>query len=414
MEIKIPASLSADRIRGYLHDPLYRNSLYLSLGRYVDVGAGFFFWIFAARLYSITDVGIATALISSLGIVIAFARLGLDTSIIRFMPIYDHDRVYNSSLGITLIAAVIGGLIYPFIIGFISPELAFIKDYVGIFLIIVIANAITLTTGYAFLAVRRADRRFVQNLITSSRLLFLFPFVALGALGIFYSYGLVFALGSVYALLIIRKHVRLTFRIDLKFVRETFHFTFYNYISFLLEFIPTAILPIIIVEILSPADAALYYIAYAIGNLVLIIPNAMGTSFFIEGCHGMNLRKGVYRALRTNYAILIPAILFLFFFGDLLLSFFGTDYAGAFDLLRIIAISSLAVTIHNLFIPYLNIRHRVREVFIISLARFVLLTGLSYILLLRYGLMGAGYAWAITYLVIGFGIAAYVKYEGLV
>lgn len=406
-QISIPKDIST--LRKHLRNPFYRNSLYITLGRFVDVGFGFLFWTFAARLYSVGEVGIATALISSLGLVMIFSRFGFDFTIIRFMPSHDHSRVFNTSLWITTVAAAVIGIIYLAAIDLISPEIAFIRDYAPLFLLFAVVNSVTLITGNALLSFRKADLKFVQNFIMGVRLPLLLPLALLGSLGIFYAFGFAYLVAAVFALVVIRGYVTISPRIDREFARKTFRFSSYNYLANLFLYIPTYIMPILIVNLLTPEDAALYYVAFAIGNLVLIIPDAMSTSFFVEGSHGINLRKGVFRNLAATYAILIPAVLFIVIFGEVLLGFFGEDYLAAFDLLKVIAISSLFVTVYNLFIPLQNIRLQVRGIAIISLIRFVLLLGLSYAFLIRFGVIGAGYAWAITYVILSVGIAAFVK-----
>lgn len=406
-QISIPKDIST--LHKHLQNPFYKNSLYITLGRFADVGFGFLFWILAARAYSVGEVGIATALISSLGLVMIFSRFGFDFTIIRFMPSHDHSRVFNTCLWITTVAAVVVGIIYLATIDLISPEIAFIRDYAVLFLLFAAVNSVTLITGNSLLAFRRADLKFIQNFIMGVRLPLLLPLAFLGSLGIFYAFGFAYLFAAVFALVIIQGYVTFSPRIDPEFARKTFRFSSYNYLANLFLYIPTYIMPILIVNLLSPEDAALYYVAFAIGNLVLIIPDAMSTSFFVEGSHGINLRKGVFRNLAATYAILIPAVLFIVIFGDVLLGFFGEDYLAAFDLLKVIAISSLFVTVYNLFIPLQNIRLQVRGIAIISLIRFVLLLGLSYAFLIRFGVIGAGYAWAITYVILSVGIAAFVK-----
>jgi len=410
MDIPLPKTIP--EIRDYLRNPFYRNSFYITLGRFADVGFGFLFWTLAARLYSVGEVGIATALISSLGLVMAFSRLGFDVAIIRFMPSNDHSRVFNTSLWITTGAAIVVGIIYLAVIDLISPEIAFIRDYAPLFLLFAIVNSVTLITGNALLSFRKADLKFVQNLIMGVRLPLLLPLVLLGSLGIFYSFGFAYLVAAVFALVMIRGYVTLTPRIDREFTRETFRFSSFNYLAHVFLYVPTYIMPILIVNLLSPEDAALYYVAFAIGNLVLIIPDAMSTSFFVEGSHGINLRKGVFRNLTATYAILIPAVLSIFFFGEHLLRLFGEEYLAAFDLLRIIVISSLFATIHNLFTPLQNIRLRAGVIAVMNLIRFILLLGLSYVFILGYGVIGAGYAWMITYVILSVGIVAFVKGKG--
>jgi len=410
MDISHPKTIP--KVREYLKNSFYRNSLYIALGRFSDAGFGFLFWTLAAQLYSVGEVGIATALISSLGLVMTFSRLGFDTAIIRFMPSYDHSKVFSTCLWITTGAVVVVGMIYLAAIDLISPEISFIKDYAPLFLLFAIFNSVTLISGNAYLSFRRANVKLVQNLIMGVRLPLLLPFTFLGSLGIFYAFGFAYLAAAVFALVITRSYVTLSPRVDWEFTRNTFNFSSFNYLANLFLNIPPYIIPILILNLLSPVDAALYYIAFAIGNLVLIIPNAMSTSFFVEGSHGFNLRKGVIRNLIATYAILIPAVLLIIIFGDILLGLFGKEYLAAFNLLRIIAASSLFVTIYNLFIPFQNIRLQFGGVVVVNLIWFVLLLGLSYIFLPLFGVIGGGYAWAITHIILDIVIITFVKRKG--
>ena len=399
-------------LRNYFKNPIYHNSLYLTFGRFLDVGFGFLFWALAARLFSVSDVGIATALIASIGLVIAISRLGFDMSIIRFMPSHDHSRVFNSCLWITTAATIVVGIIYIAAIDFISPNIAFIRDYALFFILFAIVNSFTLTTGNAFLSIRKANLKFIQNLIMGVRLPLLLLFVFLGSLGIFYSFGVAYIVGAVFALLIIPGYFPLSLNIDWEFIRKTLRFSSLNYLTGLFQMVPGLVMPIIIVNLVSPKDAALYYIAFAIGNLVLIIPDAMSMSFLVEGSHGVNLREGMIRTLAASYAVLVPAILFIFFFGNILLGFFGKDYQAAFDLLRVIVVSSLFVTIYLVFISIQFIRLKAGAMVVLTLIHFVLFIGLSYVFLIWFGVVGAGYAWALTHMIIGAGIVVFARVKG--
>jgi O-antigen/teichoic acid export membrane protein len=86
----------------------------------------------------------------------------------------------------------------------------------------------------------------------------------------------------------------------------------------------------------------------------------------------------------------------------------------AFDLLRIIALSSFPVAVYSLFVPIQNVRMRVEGVVKLNALRCVLLLGLSYVLMQRYGILGAGYAWMATYVVIVLGIGWVAWKEGWV
>ncbi len=407
--MNLPLFKTTPDVQELLRNSFYKNSFYIALGRFADVGFGFLFWTLAARMYSVGEVGIATVLISSLGLVMAFSRLGFDIAIIRFMPSHDHNQVFNTCLVITTVAAIGIGIIYLTTIDLISPELTFIRNYTPFFLLFAIVNSVALISENAFLSLRKADLKFIQNLIMGVRLPLLLPFAFLGGMGIFYSFGFAYLAAAVFALVMIQGYVTLAPRIDWEFTRKTFHFSSLNYFSSLFQNMPELVMPILIVSLLDPESAAIYFVANAIGSLVLIIPDSMSTAFFVEGSHGINLRKGIARTLVAICAVLTPAIISVLFFGDFFLGLLGKEYIAAFELLKIIAISSIFVTTYKLFIPLQNIRLKVGGIVAINLIRFVLILGLSYVLLTTLGVIGAGYAWAITHILLSVGIVGIVK-----
>jgi len=56
--------------------------------------------------------------------------------------------------------------------------------------------------------------------------------------------------------------------------------------------------------------------------------------------------------------------------------------------------------LHNFFVPILNLQMKVKELIKLNFIRFSLLIGLSYILLTPYDILGFGYAWMITYVIL--------------
>ena len=116
------------------------------------------------------------------------------------------------------------------------------------------------------------------------------------------------------------------------------------------------------------------------------------------------MRKSVPRTVYASLLFLVPAVLFLLLFGDRLLGLLKGEYVEAFDLLRIIALSSFLVAVYSLFVSIQNVRMRVESIVMLNALRCVLLLGLSYVLTQRYGILGAGYAWMATYGVVVLGI----------
>lgn len=384
-------------VRKTLNEPLLRNSLFIMLTSVSTAFVGFLFWLVAARLYTQEDVGIATAIISAMGLLVLISRLGFDQSIIRFFPKCDKDRALGTVLLITTAFSLILGGVFVATAGYWVPDLQIVTTFAPFFLIVLAANMITVFIGTSFIAVRKGDYYFLQGLSFGSRLIFLLPLSILGTLGIFTSFGLSFIVALVISfVLLFRFGVRWK-GIDLGFIRESFHFSMAGYFSLLFMTAPQLILPLIVMGILGPAETAQYYIVYAVISILFFVPSSFAHSLFVEGSHGEALKESVLRALAGTYAIVIPIVLLLLVFGNLILGLIGPAYAEGVDLLRVMALSGIFLCVCETFLAIRKIQDDIKSLFYFSLVLSVLILGLSVVMLLRFGLIGVGYAWLVAY-----------------
>lgn len=404
----------AGYLRKGLRIQLYKNSFFIILTRVLTVVTGFAFWLVAARLYSIENVGLATALFSMSTLILQFSTFGLENSVIRFFGSYDRSKVINTSLIVTTGSAVVFGLIYILLAGVISPELSFVQTpvYGTIFLFFVIISSIVLITGSAFVGMRKAEYSLAQNIVLISRIVLLVPLLYLGAIGILSAIGIAYVLVCILVFYQLGKFVRFGWDVDYGFLKKYLSFFSGNYVANMLYNATYTVTPILVLDILGQAEAAKYYIAFTIGTFFFQIPYAIGTSLFVEGSHGESLRKNVVRALTIIYAILIPAVIFIYFFGSSILAFFGKNYVESTELLKIIAFSSFFYAIYALMIPIQNVRMKVKSVVALNLVLFTLFAGLSCIFLVRFGIVGVGYAMLSTYFIMACIIVSIVKIEG--
>jgi O-antigen/teichoic acid export membrane protein len=134
-----------------LRDPLFKNSFFLASSRIINISVGFFFWMAAARIYSVGDVGLTTALIASQSLITLFSLFGFDFSLIRFLPASNKRNVYNTCLVITSVFSIIISVLYISCIEIISPELVFLQKHklAAFFLLFSLLNTITLINGNA-------------------------------------------------------------------------------------------------------------------------------------------------------------------------------------------------------------------------------------------------------------------------
>jgi O-antigen/teichoic acid export membrane protein len=348
MKIAIPKTRA--EMQHHLRDPLLKNSIFIMLTSITSAGFGFIFWMLAAKLYSPQDVGIATALISSMGLLVLLSRFGLDFSIIRFFPGADKSRIFSTSAIITTSFAVIFGAVFIAGVDIISPELGLLKSprNAALFLIFLAASSVTALTAISFIAIRKAAFQFIQSIIVGSRILFLIPLIALGAIGIFGAVGISFVLALAAALaLLVRSGVRPGLVVDRGFLDEAFHFSAGNYLAGLFVAAPNMILPIMVLNVLGAEQAAYYYIAFAIASLLFMIPNAISMSLFVEGSHGEALKRTVVKSLIVIFSLLVPAAVLLYLCGGWVLGMVGADYAaGGLEVLRVMVLASLFVGVN--------------------------------------------------------------------
>jgi len=168
-----------------------------------------------------------------------------------------------------------------------------------------------------------------------------------------------------------------------------------NYLTSLFIATPTAVLPIMIVNLLGPIQNAFFYIAWMMATMLFAIPIGVSYSLLAEGSHfDHKLREYVTKSLRFSFLLLVPAAIALILLGKGLLFIFGHSYSlNALHLLWVLAISSLPLNINYIYISILRMTHRIKELVIMwaLIAAAVLVT--SYLVVPSTGIIGTGYAW---------------------
>ncbi|PKL62078.1 MAG: polysaccharide biosynthesis protein [Methanomicrobiales archaeon HGW-Methanomicrobiales-2] len=413
MAVALPKNFS--EVRRHLQEPLIRNSFFIMASSFVAAGFGFFFWMIAARFYSQADVGIATALMSSMGLLILISRLGLDQSVIRFFPLRDKNKVLGTAILVPTAVALGAGVLFIAAVDVISPELTIVRTVAPLYLIFLGAYSITWVLEGAFNALRKSEHYFTLNLLYGTRILFLVPLVFLGAMGIFSAFGLSFVLGLILALVLLaRCSVRPALGVDRVFLREAWQFSAGAYIAGILMSAPNMVIPIMVLHVLGAESTANYYITYAIVSILFMIPYAFTTSLFVEGSHGGEMKKSVLRTLASMFALLIPATIGLSLFGEQILNLIGKDYVEGIALLQVLAASALFVSVCQTFISIAKVRNDIRSLIILSSFISVALLALGYTLMNRFGLIGMGYAWLGTYVAGTFLVGIILKKKGWV
>lgn len=366
---------------------------------------GFFFWMIAARLYPSDVVGLATALISVALLLTSLSMLGFDIGLIRFLPNEKNKTdMINTCFTIVGIFSMVSALIFIIGLNFWSPVLLFLGEKVNYILLFILFTGIfsifTLQIS-VFIAFRTTEFSLIAQAIAGLRLLFLVLLISLGALGIFYSWGMAICAAFIAGILLILK-LHSEYRpkpiIRKRIVANMLRFSLGNYVAEIFRQLPGFLLPLLIVNILEPEVGAYFYIAWTIAAILFMIPHAVNFSLLAEGSfQPEKLRSNVIKAMKLIFMLLIPLILLIFFFGDVILSIFGEAYSeNALKLLWVLALSAIPLALNNLYITIVRVQQHMKPLMSLYIFTASFTIGIGCILMNAMGLFGIGLAWILS------------------
>ena len=402
-------ALIVSRTRETLRSSLYTNAMYLILAQATMAGLGFFFWVIVARYYTEAELGYSSAIISTIGLVALTGHIGLDSFLVRFLAGAENPRrLFNTCLtyaGLaTGVAAIIGVAGMPLW----SPRLAFVSTqpvFFAAFVCFAVVNTLSGLCSSGFIAGRQAKYLLLKDALFSGTKLFL-PLLFVQhfhAFGVVASVGLAATVGLLASLLLFIPRVLPGYvpvpTFGAKLVRRAWGFSGMSYGISLIAAAPRFIMPLIVINVLGPEENAYFYVAWAIATLLFAIPTSMGQSLFAEGSHDKRkLGRDIRRATMLSGLLLVPAILFVWLLGDVVLLAFGGSYSErSIELLRILALVGLPMTFERIYFTVLRIRGRLRELTIWRTVLSVVLLSACALLIPSGGLKVIGWVWLATH-----------------
>jgi len=396
---------SREKLEQVTTTPLYSNAFYLMLTTAVMALLGFFFWMIVARFYTEAEVGFGSAIISAISLLSIISMVGLNVSLVRFLPHADKPQdLINSCYTLSgLISLVIAGIFLAGL-GFWSPALAFVNQnaiFASAFIVFTILWTLLNLLTFTFIARRRAGFVLLKNTIFSVlRLPLPIPFVLFfHAFGIIASWGIAVAVAVAVSVFLFLPKVQDSYKpvptLRLSLFKDMWRYSSGNYLANLFMASPALILPLMVVNMLGAEQNAYFYIGWMMATLLFSIPLAVSQSLFAEGSHFEDkLKEDVTRSLKFTYLLLVPSVIVLILAGKWLLLAFGQSYSlNALHLLWVMSLSSLPLALSYIYTGILRVTGRIKELTAIwgFIALSVLLA--SYLIMPVTGIIGAGYAW---------------------
>lgn len=319
-----------------LGDHLVRGALNLMFSSGIQAGLGFAFWIIVARLFAAGDVGKASSLISASGLISYLALFGLNSTLTLFLPTARNKNSLITAAFVTVAcaAAIISGF-YTLLIPFIAPKLESVVhsvEVVAVFAILTAFAATNLLTDSIFIAARNSSLCALTDGVvgSGSKIIFGVLLAGTGAFGLFSASIAGFAAAAAVSVFLIWRILgwRPSTTNPLKTLKPLFKFSGANYVTNCLNFLPSVIIPIIVLDRLGPTVAGYYFVAFQMASLLYSAVYAVEQSFMAEASQpGANWRVVRKRSRRLAVILFVPGGLILAIAAHWILMIFGSEYS---------------------------------------------------------------------------------------
>ncbi len=394
--------------------PLYRNAFFIMLASLIGAPLGFVFLFVVYKYYDLTDAGYAAAMVNTITFLVGIGSLGLPIALIRFLPESDDPpALVNTSLSIAGGLSAALALVFILGLGIWAPNLRLIFAN-PVYLLIIPLTAMAYAFGpvldQATIGVRRADLFAIRVAILSVikiplPLLFVLAFrdELGGTLGVYMSWSLSFAISVIVVGLVLLPRVipgyRPRPRLSRSRLRPMFRFSVGNWVASLIGSAGSLLLTLLIINTLPEATGstavAVYYAVTVVAGILIVIPQATMSSLYAEASQrNAERRRDERRAIGLSIALLIPGIIAMWLFADVLLRLFeNTTLAdqGAGPL-RILTLSSIPIFLNSVFGTRVRVRKEIIPLIVSAAIGSGVTLGLGYVLLQSYGLVGLAIA----------------------
>ncbi|VVB91063.1 Polysaccharide biosynthesis protein [uncultured archaeon] len=388
-------------------DSILKNSMHLIVTNFLSLVLGFFFWMIATRFYLPKEIGIISAILSSMLLISTLSTIGLPSAMTFYLPIYSKDanKIINSSLIISIIISVIFSLIFLFGIDTWAPDL---KPVLGnleltvIFIIATIMTTVSLLMAGIFTAGKRSSFQMIkENVFNTIKIFLLVLFAGFGAIGIFISWsvGLIASMVIGFILLYkLWKYIPNSFNFPINsIIKDMAKFSFGVYIAGIFSNLPKLIFPILIVGMISADSAGYFFIAMTVAGILYGIPESMVGPFIAESSDKEKFEKNIIKTIRFNLLLLIPGLILVIFFGKFVLNIFNPNYANnSFATLIILSMASIPTSFVVMFNMINGAQKKIMKMIVINIITSLSIIILSIPLMKIWNIEGIAIAYLIT------------------
>lgn len=397
----------------HLRTPLYLNAYAMMASNLLSSALGVVYWGLAARLYSVDQVGISSAVLSTMLFLTGIAQLNLRAALVRLVPEAGEGvaRLVWIAYGVSLAAtALVASVVFAgmaltnqgvvVLSGLASP--------VGVVVLVLGTLAWTVFTlqDGVLIGLRKTIWLPVENgLYGLVKIVMLVALVAaLPALGIIVSWivPMIAAVLIVTAALAWRwlpAHALANRGRSMVLSRDrVLRYAAADYGGSLIALASTALLPVLIVAMSDAHTGGTFYVVWLIATSLNLLPTNMCASMTVEALHaGADLAQEVRRTIIHMGRLLVPTVILVIVLADWIMRIFGPEYVvGGTTALRIVALAVLPFSVNALYLATCRIQARGGQIVRAQAALTLLTLGGTVIALPVAGISGVALAWLVA------------------
>jgi O-antigen/teichoic acid export membrane protein len=244
------------------------------------------------------------------------------------------------------------------------------------------------------------------GLFSVLKIVLLFPLVFLGTMGILtaWGFGILFAVLVMWILFFGRLMEGYRYRPSgiKKELKNIINYSIINYIGEIFRTLPTLILPILAVHLVSPEHGGYFFISWMIANVIFYMVYMFTLPLVVEGAENIDQIAGkINKSKNFAIAIFTPGIIVLLLFPGFILELVGgsEDYREGAMLLRILAISVAPFILNNLLVAKSRVYQSLDVIWIYGLSTAITIT-LSILWLPLMGIVAGGWAWLLGQIIV--------------
>lgn len=360
---------------------LVQNSIALIGAKVAIMSLGFIFWLVAARQFDAGTVGLAAGAVSAVMLCTQFALLGVGSSFITHLPAHRArpHRLLHAATTLVAVASAVAALLFLLFSGIFLDELATLAReplFDVAFVLVAVVGTLGILLDQVSTAFRRGDQALARNLVSGG--ITLGHLVLLAVLMRNPSANAIFATwltGGVALVAVGYVQMRgpipaYRYRpvLGRRVARELLGVGIPNHLLTLTERLPGFVLPIVVTELLSPAQNAHWYTAWMMAWVVYIIPIQVGMTLFAEATDEPHqITAHLRRGIKTSLVLGVLAACGAALLAPVALGLLGPGYAAAaVTPLRILVIGVVPLTVIHGYFAVCRATRRLGEALVVG------------------------------------------------